>query len=505
VSKIRHILLGLMVLAPLAALGAQPGAKVKGDPKILIADTATRQAQLKRAFEAFRQKLAVMAGRLEASDSERDRDRAKALRRALAAAGDRGVELKFDTLIAALNAKGADKNLDLLGQVVRDNKELRQDLKALIALLTDDGRDKRLADRREDATKLLEKLKELRNKQARLQALGERGKHDNKELAKKQEKVTGETRAVLPPGKPDDKPKPAGEEKPIELVRKPVEEAVKEQEKAGGKLGKGDGDGAGAAQGRAVGKLDEAIRRLEDIVRQTRKEERERALNNLLARCKKMLALQTEILDGTEQIARELRKSGEKEPSLAQAARANKLADRQVESLREADAALKMVKEEGTAVAFAEVFEQVRKDMEVVKDRLGRADVASVTQAIENDLVETIKDIIRALEKAINEDEPPPPPGPPGDGPSGKPKLVSLLQQLKMILAMQRRVHDRTELYGKRYKGEQAPLPASAANEKERKKFERIRKELKDLAGRQERIGKVTREVGKEAGAQRID
>src|SRR5262249_12569247 len=81
----------------------------------------------------------------------------------------------------------------------------------------------------------------------------------------------------------------------------------------------------------------------------------------------------------------------------------------------------------------------------------------------------------------------------------GKPKLVSALQQLKMILAMQRRVHNRTELYGKRYKGEQAPSPAAASNDKERQKLERIDKDLRDLAGRQGRLGKITREVSEPA------
>jgi hypothetical protein len=498
-SQLRNALAAVVVLVPAITLAAPPNASLKGDPKVLIKDSAARQEQLKRAFESFRQKLAVMAGRLEASDSEKDRDRASALRKALKLAGARGVEYKFDTLIRGLKVKGADKDLDLLGQMVRENKELRQDLQALIALLTEDGRDKRLADRAKDAAQLLEKLKDLRNKQARLQALAERGKHDAKEMQKAQEKLTKQTRAVLSP--PDGASRPKGEEKAVDLVREPVEEAVRAQEKAEKQLGKSDADGASESQGRAVGRLDEAIRRLEDILRQTRKEERERTLGNLLARCKRMLAFQKDILDGTEQIVREMRKSGAAQPSLAQSARANKLADKQYASLLEAEAALKLVKAEGSAVAFAEVLEQVRGDMTTVKERLSRSDVSRVTQAIETDLVETIEEIIKALEKEIRESEQPPP-GPDYFPEPGKPKLVSALQQLKMILAMQRRVHNRTELYGKRYKGEQAPPPATASNDKERQKLERIDKELRDLAGRQGRLGKITREVGEPTMAQ---
>ena len=62
-----------------------------------------------------------------------------------------------------------------------------------------------------------------------------------------------------------------------------------------------------------------------------------------------------------------------------------------------------------------------------------------------------------------------------------------------MIYAMQRRVNARTELYGKQYKGEQAPPPDTAPTEKEAKHYEMIQGELKDLSKRQEKIGKVTK------------
>jgi hypothetical protein len=463
-----------------------------GDPKILLDDSAIRQAALKRAFEAFRQKLALLAGRLENSASEQDRDRVAALRRALKLAGERGVEGRFETLLRDLTARGADRNLDLLSQIVRDNKELRQDLRAILKLLTEDDRDKRLAQRREDAGRLLDRLKELRARQARLQALSDRGKHDGKDLARQQEKLTQQTREVLPP-KNDAKT-------PAELVRKPVEQAVGEQQKAEGQLSKAQMDAAGGSQGRAVSRLDEAIRMLEDDLRQTRQEERERALASLLARCRKMLAWQKEIRTGTAEIERDLFRAPDGKPTVNHSARANKLADTQDESLKEADATLKVLREEGTAVAFVEVFEQLRNDMTTVRFRLSRTDVSTLTQAIEDDLIETLEEMIRALEKAIRDKPQEEPPSPGGDGPSPdrKPKLVNLLQQLKMIHAMQRRVHDRTELYGKLYPGEQAPPAEGEVNAEQRRQYERISKELKDLAGRQERIGKVTREIGKQ-------
>jgi hypothetical protein len=488
--QIRCLLAALTTVTLLAAIQADQPDKAAAR---LIEDTAIRQAQTKRAFESFREKLAVLAGRYENSSSAKERDRAKALRGALRHISESGVAYKFDSLIAALNRKGADKDIDVLAQVLRDNKELRRDLQKLLALLMEDDRGKRLAERLKDARQLLALLTELRNKQDRLRALTERGKHEPKELVKPQEKLTKATRDVLPA-----KPDPMN---PIETVRKPVEEAVAEQDKATTQLGKGDGSMAGASQGRAVAMLDEAIRRLRDVSRVTRQEEREQKLAALLARCRKMLALQKEILEGTEHLAREVDKTA----SVAQAARSNKLADKQDESLKEAEAALKMIKDEGTAAAFAEVFEQVRDDMTAVLNRLLKADTGPLTRSIESDLVAAIEEIIRALEQAKRENESPG--SPPGDGPSGQPPFINLLQQLKMIHAMQRRIHDRTALYGKRYPGEQVPNPSTAVNDKEREKFARIQKELQDLAGRQKRIGRATRDLVSQADARgrRID
>jgi hypothetical protein len=501
-SMVRHVLAALAVATALAALGSAadpskregPPAK-QGDPKILIENAGINQARLHRAFEAFRQKLAVLAGRLEVSTSTKDRDRAKSLRRALAFVGERGVEGKFESLIRNLTRKDADRDLDVLARVIQDNKELRRDLQKLIALMTEDDGDKRLAKRREDAMALLARLKEVRDKQARLQALGERGKHEGKELAKKQEKVTKETKDVLPPPDKD-------ETKPAEIVRKPVEDAVKAQMKAEGQLSKNNLDGGGMAQGQAISKLDEAIKKLEEVVKQTRKEERERALANLLMLAKRMLALQIEIRDGTVQIDREIAKTADKKPTLVHAARANRLNDKQDESLKDAEKALKLVKEEGTAVAFAEIFEQVAKDMEWIRAYLARVDVGALTQTVENDVIDTLKDIIRALERAQKEEDPSP--AMPAQGQSGKPKLVNRLQQLKMIMAMQRRINNRTEMYGKRYRGEQAPAVEVAVNDAEKQRFSAILKELRDLAGRQDRLGKVTREIGKQAAAERM-
>jgi hypothetical protein len=60
---------------------------------------------------------------------------------------------------------------------------------------------------------------------------------------------------------------------------------------------------------------------------------------------------------------------------------------------------------------------------------------------------------------------------------------------------MQKRVNQRTEVYGKQYAGEQAPPPENGSTPEDRDRYERIQTELKDLSKRQQKIGKVTHDL----------
>lgn len=698
--------------------------EVKGDPKVLIEDTATRQAQLKRAFESFRQRLAVLAGRLE-NGTEKDKEKAKALRTALKKASDLGTEAKFDTLIRDLTKPGADQSIDVLGKVVRENSELRKDLQQLISLLAKDENQSN-KEKMDKTAKLLEQLKDLIAKQERVRAQTEMGRKNNKELGKDQNKVTKETRDVADgkkgdreaktqdtargefkgegkpgvegkgesrsdtdrkaegkagegkdgeakpgkggegkdgdgkegkpgegkdgkdgkggegksgegkdgkggdskdskggegkpgagkegkggegkpaggkegkggEGKPGDgKPgaksgegksgegKPAGgksgegksgegkpgaksgeskaggskgqgqgkgEAKPGQSgepksgqpgqsgkpgesksggkpssssgkpgsgksgsqgggsqgggeqqpqdenpVKKQIEDANKYQKQAETDLDKNKKDDAAESQTKAIKELEAAKKKLEELLKQMREEEIERLLADLEKRCRYMLALQIEVRDGTVTLDREIDKHPEKKPDLVQGARSNKLADKEDEIVREAHAALKLIQTEGSAVAFGEVFEQVSKDMEVIRGRLNRTDVGKVTQSIENDVIETLKEMIDALKKAQRDmKQQQGKPGKSGQSSPQDQKLIDQLAELKMIYSMQKRVNARTELYGKQYRGEQAPLPMEAKDVREREHYENVRKELTDLADRQNKIGRVTRDI----------
>ena len=75
-------------------------------------------------------------------------------------------------------------------------------------------------------------------------------------------------------------------------------------------------------------------------------------------------------------------------------------------------------------------------------------------------------------------------------------RTVDLLSQLKMVRNMQKRVNERTELYGKEYPGyEQVPSGDAVKDAKDKARYEEIKKELEDLAGRQEKTGKILKDI----------
>ena len=147
------------------------------------------------------------------------------------------------------------------------------------------------------------------------------------------------------------------------------------------------------------------------------------------------------------------------------------------------DKAIQILEAEGTAVAFPQMFEQVRDDAQNVVRRLAKADVAAVTQVIEQDIIAALKDMIEALKKAQQDLKNQSQSQPSQSQPQNQ-KLIDLLAELKMIRAMQVRVNSRTKVYGQKYTGEQAADPD-------------IQKELAELAQRQLKIFDVTNNIAK--------
>jgi RNA binding exosome subunit len=274
-------------------------------------------------------------------------------------------------------------------------------------------------------------------------------------------------------------------------IKKQIEDAEKYQDRAEDNLRKDNRKDAPEDEQAALDKLNQAKKALEDLLRQLREEEIERLLARLEARCRRMLALQIGVRDDTVALDKVIKDNPNSQPTRADQQASNVLSDREEEIVKEARAGLALLEAEGSAVAFAEVFSQVKGDMETVALRLRKTDTGVVTVTIEDQIIDTLKEMIEALKKAQKSG------GGGGGGGSGRApdRLLDLLAELKMIRSMQKRVNQRTEVYGKQYAGEQAPPPESGSTPEERERYERIQSELRDLSKRQLKISKVTHDL----------
>ncbi|HMF20470.1 MAG TPA: hypothetical protein VKE98_24890 [Gemmataceae bacterium] len=298
---------------------------------------------------------------------------------------------------------------------------------------------------------------------------------------------SGGSKSGKQPDSKGDNAKKGGNDAPPPTAsgKKQVEDANYKQKQAEENIAKENKKGASDDMGKAIDDLEKAKKKLEDLLNQIREEELERLLAALQARCEKMLAMQIQVLAGTEGVFKAIESHKDKKPARADQQESLKLSDQEKEIVVEATKAIEMLEAEGSAVAFPEVFKQVREDMKHVQRRLGIVDTGVVTQAIEKDIIDTLKEMIEALKKAKQElsDKKSPPSNSPPPQPQDQ-KLLDQIAELKMIRSMQIRVNSRTTIYGKQYNGEQAGEPA-------------IVRELRNLSERQERIFEVTNRIAK--------
>ena len=245
-------------------------------------------------------------------------------------------------------------------------------------------------------------------------------------------------------------------------------------------LKKAQREGAVEDQEKALEKLRQAKAELEEILRQLREEEIRRMLAILEARFKKMLELQRQVYDGTvrvDQVPKAQR-------SHSHEIEASRLSSKEMEIVMEADKALALLHEDGTAVAFTEATSQVREDMEQVVGRLAQVMVGQTTQDIELDIIAALEEMIEALQKEIKKmDDKKSPPGNPPPGQPQDPPLVDLLAEMKMIRALQMRVNRRTQRYSKLVEADKSTENAE------------LKEALRRLADREQRIHKITRDI----------
>ena len=279
-------------------------------------------------------------------------------------------------------------------------------------------------------------------------------------------------------GQPGQSGQPSESAPGRETAQRRLEAAQQRMREAEQKLREAQRDDAAEKQAEALRELETAKAELEEILRQLREEEIQRMLAMLEARFRQMLKMQVAVYEGTlrlDNVPEDQRTRGTQ-------IEAGRLSRQQRDILSEADKALALLHEEGSAVAFPEAVGQMRDDMEQVALWLAEVKVGQLTQTVEEDIIAALEEMIVALEKAQDEleqkqQQPPPEGGEPQD-----PPLIDQLAELKMIRSLQMRVNRRTQRYAELIDGEQAVEDDLLAA-------------LRELAARQDSIHRVTRDI----------
>ncbi len=279
-------------------------------------------------------------------------------------------------------------------------------------------------------------------------------------------------------------PKPQG---PKDPAAENVQQAVPNQEEAEDNIKKDQRDQASKKQDDAIKQLEKAIAELEKRLKQLREKELAKLLANLEERVARMLRMQIEVKAATENIDKTVTALGGK-PAVAEIQKSQAEADKEANIVSEAEKALKLMEGEGSAVVFAGVLTEVKRDMEAVQRRLNETRVGKDTQAIEQDIIDQLQMMKEALKKAKQDLE-----NKPSDPKDGDPnaqkqnnKLLDLLNELKLLKAQQEQVNKRTIMYNMQDPGEQA-------------KDALIQAELKVLAERQKVLQDLLHKIATQA------
>ncbi len=270
----------------------------------------------------------------------------------------------------------------------------------------------------------------------------------------------------------------------LEQAQQRIQQAQERMRDAQQKLEKAQREGALEDEKKAREEIEEAIRDLEELLRQLREEEIKQLLKFLEARFKKMLEMQVEVYEGTLRLARIPEDLRNEDPRVR--VQSGRLSRKESLIVLEADKALQLLREDGSAVAMPEAVEQMQDEMEYVVVRLAQVKVGDITQGSEEEIIAALEEMIAALKKAQKEMEAKE--GQPSDsGEPQDPPLIDILAELKMLKSLQMRVNSRTKRYSLQLE--------NADDEVGQAKTDDLRQALERLSNREDRIFAATRDI----------
>lgn len=267
-------------------------------------------------------------------------------------------------------------------------------------------------------------------------------------------------------------------------ARKRLQAAEERMREAQRKLAEAKRKDAAQEQEQAREELERAKAELEQILRQLREEEIERTLALLEGRFRQMLEGQLKIYESTKRLDKIPGEQRTRDVDI----QAGKLGLDETKLSLDADRALLLLREEGSSVAFPETVEMIRDDMQTVAERLSSTKIDRVTQGIEEEIIQSLEELIAALQKAqqdLKEKRQQQRPMQPMD-PNNRP-LVDKLAELKMVRSLQMRVNGRTQRYARLL--DDIDDPVGRANDAD------LRQSLLKLAEMEQRVFEITRNI----------
>lgn len=265
-----------------------------------------------------------------------------------------------------------------------------------------------------------------------------------------------------------------------------MQAAEERMREAAGRLNNHQIDPAADSMQQAKRELAEAKRQLDEILRQMREEEQTVALTRLEERFRRMLERQLKVNEQTERIDRIPDNARRTDFEIA----CRKLVNDEREVLADADNALALLREDGTAVAIPEAVDQIRRDLQQIINDLANFKTGAMTRELQQEVVETLTYLAAATEQAqedLQDEKRRRAEGEPGSAQPGEQPLVQALAELKLIRRLQERIHVRHRRYA-----ELLDDPADAVGRASRQD---VREALQRLAAQQQELVEVAREI----------
>lgn len=223
--------------------------------------------------------------------------------------------------------------------------------------------------------------------------------------------------------------------------RQQLEEARQAMQEAIDQLKKQQRDGALKEQDDAISKLQEAQEKLEETLKQLREEEKEMVLAALEARFQRMLSLQTQIYEETVAIGSTPRKDWLN----TAITRCRELGQEQSDLTRECSLTVGLLREDGTSVSILIAVEDIETDMKTVSGRLQQTKAFELTQSMQTDVIEALRELIETAQKEMEEmKQEERQQQQQQSRPQQKSPLVELMAEIKVLRSLQLRVNRRT-------------------------------------------------------------